>query len=396
MSLVKTTKWVISSVLLLFLQSLGATTEVQYLEAEARAGDGIIVLLQRYGLHQHECNYDKFYQLNQLRHNQALHRGRTYKLPIAVKEYNGNNIRSTIGIDDWDQAVAIQQYNERQLSRGNKTKDYRTGGKLWVPHHLMECYRGEPEVVQASVRSINEPIFGPNHAEVVLKSNMLNGRAFYLKSGHGGPDPGAIGSYNGHNICEDEYAYDVTLRLARRLMEHGASVFLIVQDPYDGIRDDRILLCDNTEMHYGNRRIPANQLARLRERSQIINQLYRQNRAKGYSDHVMVSVHIDSRPENQRQDVFFYHYNNSRKGRQVAQNLQNVFRQKYSEHRPSRPYRGTVSGRNLFVLRTTHPPAVLIELANIRNSNDLMRVILPSNRQALADWMFEGLAGFSP
>jgi N-acetylmuramoyl-L-alanine amidase len=386
------------ALLLLVFWALGSclSAEADYLKTEARSGDGAIKLLQRFNLHQHPCNYDLFYQLNGLSPDQPLLRGRKYRLPIQVREYNGTNIRSTIGIEDWDQAVAIQKYNERQLQRGLKERDYREGGKLWVPHHLHRCYNEGPKAVHASARTINFPLFGPDYAEVAVKSNLLEGKAFYLKSGHGGPDPGAMGTYNGHTICEDEYCYDVTLRLARRLKEHGATVYLIVKDPYDGIRDQKILLCDNDERHYGNRRIPINQLARLRDRAQIVNELYRKERNRGATDHLKVSIHIDSRPEHQRQDVFFYHYNHSRTGREVAQNLQSVFREKYRLNRPSRPYRGTVSGRNLYILRTTHPPAVLIELANIRNNNDLMRVILPSNRQALADWIFEGLAGFSP
>ena len=32
------------------------------------------------------------------------------------------------------------------------------------------------------------------------------------QSGHGGPDPGAIGIYQGRQLHEDEYAYDIILR----------------------------------------------------------------------------------------------------------------------------------------------------------------------------------------
>lgn len=390
--------WIIPLLTLVFwaLPTEGWAAQSTHPQVSVKAGDGVIRLLQRYNLHQYPCNYDKFHELNRMSAQQNLHRGRKYKLPVTVWEYDGTSIRSTIGIDDWDQAVAIQKYNERLVRSGILSKDYREGGELWVPHHLFGCEDEGPRAVTAASRTINFPLFGPQYADVAVKSNMLEGKVYYLKSGHGGPDPGAMGNYNGHTICEDEYCYDVTLRLARRLKEHGATVHLIVKDPYDGIRDDKILLCDNDEVHYGNRRIPANQLARLRDRARIVNQLYRQEQNNGEKEHLKLSIHIDSRPPNQRQDVFFYHYNHSRQGRQAAQQLHSVFREKYNLHRPSRPYRGTVSGRNLYILRTTAPPAVMIELANIRNQNDLMRVILPSNRQALADWIFEGLAGFSP
>lgn len=85
------------------------------------------------------------------------------------------------------------------------------------------------------------PLFGKKHAEYTLRSNQLKGACFYLSSGHGGPDPGAIGKAGGHKLHEDEYAYDITLRLARALMEEGATVYMIIQDEKDGIRDGRYL-----------------------------------------------------------------------------------------------------------------------------------------------------------
>ena len=43
------------------------------------------------------------------------------------------------------------------------------------------------------------------------------------------------------------------------------------------------------------------------------------------------------------------------------------------------------------MLRETLTPSVYVELANIRNKFDQQRVILESNRQALADWLLEGI-----
>ncbi len=43
------------------------------------------------------------------------------------------------------------------------------------------------------------------------------------------------------------------------------------------------------------------------------------------------------------------------------------------------------------MLRETHPVAVFIELGNIRNSNDQKRFLIESNRQAVANWLVDGL-----
>ncbi|MEM7478354.1 MAG: hypothetical protein AAF483_25510, partial [Planctomycetota bacterium] len=52
---------------------------------------------------------------------------------------------------------------------------------------------------------------------------------------------------------------------------------------------------------------------------------------------------------------------------------------------------GHLDKRSLYILMNTLPPATLIELANIKNKSDHRRILLSENRQALANWIFEGL-----
>ncbi|HOY14854.1 MAG TPA: N-acetylmuramoyl-L-alanine amidase, partial [Saprospiraceae bacterium] len=54
-------------------------------------------------------------------------------------------------------------------------------------------------------------------------------------------------------------------------------------------------------------------------------------------------------------------------------------------------YKGYVDSRGLFMLRKVIPSSVYVELANIRNIADHKRIIYDYNRQALANWLFEGL-----
>ena len=68
-----------------------------------------------------------------------------------------------------------------------------------------------------------------------------------------------------------------------------------------------------------------------------------------------------------------------------------TFDRKYDKHQPKRGFRGTVSERNLYVLRNTTPVAVFLELGNIRNKRDQQRLVLKNNRQALANWIAEGI-----
>ena len=63
---------------------------------------------------------------------------------------------------------------------------------------------------------------------------------------------------------------------------------------------------------------------------------------------------------------------------------------KYALHQKNREYKGYVKHRSLHMLNYTYPTAVFVEIANIRNSSDHKRLLLSSNRQALANWLFEG------
>ena len=119
----------------------------------------------------------------------------------------------------------------------------------------------------------NEPLFGEKLAKYTIDSDELNGACFYLVSGHGGPDPGAIGELRGHPLHEDEYAYDIMLRLARNLMSKGAKVHIIIQDAKDGIRNDKFLDISDRETCMGQV-IPLNQVIRLQQRCDKINELF--------------------------------------------------------------------------------------------------------------------------
>jgi len=231
-------------------------------------------------------------------------------------------------------------------------------------------------------------IFGKKYADVEITGDKLKGSVYYLMSGHGGPDPGAIGNYNNHYLCEDEYAYDVTLRLARNLIQNGATVYMITRDPNDGIRDESYLKADKDEVCYNSLQIPLNQLRRLKQRTNAVNELYIKNKGKFQR---MIAIHVDSRSKGENIDVFFYHDKRSNTGKQAAKILQSTFRSKYDEHQPGRGYHGTVSNHNLYVVRNTFPVAVFIELGNINHRRDQQRFILMDNRQALANWLTEGL-----
>lgn len=304
-------------------------------EAVAEKGDGIYRLLTRHGLSVSE-NMDSFIELNkqQLGRDNSLIIGKKYKLPSVADIMD----KVTIG--------------------------------------------------KSTGKTVRYEIFGKKYENVEITSSKLKGATYYLMAGHGGPDPGAVGKYNGHKVCEDEYAYDITIRLARNLIQEGATVYMITRDKNDGIRDESILKVDHDEVCYPSLKIPLNQTRRLRQRTDAVNKLYSKNR-KGFNR--MIALHVDSRSVGENIDVFFYHDKRSNTGEKAAKTLQKTFQDKYNQHQPGRGYNGSVSSRSLYVVRNTNPVAVYIELGNINHKRDIQRFVLRDNRQAVANWLTEGM-----
>ncbi len=380
----------------------GWASEAPYFySCEAKQGDGITIMLSRYDLDKYDCNLDKFLELNNLKASDPLHEGKKYQLPVLIYHYNGKSIRSTLSIKDMETAKRIANYNKIILDKNLRKTDYESSKILWVPFHELNCPTPSSKSVAIAPipTKVNPPIsnemtsiFGPEYSHLDHLSDDLKGKVFYISSGHGGPDPGAITRIGGHMICEDEYAYDVSLRLARDLMENGAIVHVVVQDESDGIRNDDILTCDNDEKTMGSLTMPLNQLARLKQRTDAINDLYNHYRKEGIKDQTLICIHVDSRSEGERQDVYFYHCENSPTGKNLALTMQKVFEEKYARYRPGAVFEGTVSCRNLYEIRVPLPTTLYIELANIRNESDRKRIMPSTNRQALANWMCEGLS----
>jgi N-acetylmuramoyl-L-alanine amidase len=323
-------------------------------EVVAKNGDGIHKMLRNNGLDPEKYT-DAFIELNKTRlgRGNTLFTGVKYRLPDAVPQI-------------------------AEPGSGKEVAELKTN----------QAPATAKEVSVATGKTIRYDIFGQKYSNIEIKSNELKGAVYYLKSGHGGPDPGAMGNYQGKVVCEDEYAYDVTLRLARNLMERGATVYMITIDKNDGIRDESFLKADKDEVCYPNLSIPLNQVKRLQQRVDAINKLYAKNKN---SFQRFIAIHVDSRSKGENIDIFFYHDAKSSTGKKAATTLQKTFHAKYNEHQPGRGYQGTVSARNLYVLKNSYPTGVYIELANMNHQRDIKRLIIADNRQAVANWLTQGL-----
>lgn len=313
-------------------------------------------------------------------------------LNTAIAE-KGDGIYSLLRKQGVDPYITYNDFIALNVNNLRDSLHLYEGMSYFIPKRITDSTEYSKE--QAAVIEIKNPvkgttydIFGEKYAEVPSKSERLKGTVYYLISGHGGPDPGAMTQFSGKSISEDEYAYDVTLRLARELLSHGAQVYVIVRDPDDGIRDDQILEMDNDELVLPDLTIPLDQKERLEQRVDAVNKLYLQHKGKHQR---LIVTHVDSRSKGQNIDVFFYYHEKSKSGKKFAESIHNTFKEKYQKYQPNRSYSGTFEDRsNLYLVKKTLPAMTFIEIGNIRSKKDQRRILDYDNRQALAKWISEG------
>src|SRR5690554_478818 len=169
----------------------------------------------------------------------------------------------------------VQEFIELNSDRLNAQGGLELGTVYLIPPlHPGDEY---PASIEMLPQGTDPAIFGSAAGDMTPRSDRLKNACFYIISGHGGPDPGAIARVGNRILHEDEYAYDIALRLARELMLDGATVHVIIQDPQDGIRDGMYLNNSSNETCMGEP-IPRNQLDRLKQRVDRVNELYERDK----------------------------------------------------------------------------------------------------------------------
>jgi N-acetylmuramoyl-L-alanine amidase len=400
-------------ILLLPLFFVGFKPDVapQYLQVQLTKPLTINDLLTEYHLSKEDCTIQQFLKINQLKKVEPLAKGKKYAMPILLFAFDGKTIRSSVKTQDVDVAKRIQAYNVELFRSKIRAKSYQETRILWVPYSLLHCKAAAPapttgqKKVPEPYNNANAPkkvpvvgpeapkkanlykIFGKKYEEVTIKDSSLKGKIFYIESGHGGPDPGAMFKREGRTMCEDEYAYDVSLRVARLLIAHGGTVFIITRDPDDGIRDGQMLTCDSDERTYPDLKIPAAHKPRLYQRSDAINTLYEKYEKEGMKDQRCLILHVDSRVKTLQTDIYLYYQSSNTKSKKIGQNILENLK---DNHEGKRKYRGTLSSRDLHMMRECKVPTVYVEMGNLRNAVDLERIRTGAHRQEVADWLYEG------
>jgi LysM repeat protein len=258
---------------------------------------------------------------------------------------------------------------------------------------------------------LDEPIVNYREASTLIKefteaaqalttlSKKLKGYTIILDPGHGGLDPGAIvensdGYGNKVYVVEDEYCYDISLRVYRDLIRHGAEVHLTVISPNQTIRttDDASITFVNQKNEVYNSRIinsldrryvwPVGSSWGLDQRKEVASEYLNGIRKKKT---VFISIHADNNQGDGEGTRVLYHPDES-----------GTSSQDLAEHLSKYMGMGSMSrAQNLRVLQNNPAGAsALIEVRNLAYKNNAWAIRNEELRQDDADRIVRGIVSF--
>lgn len=178
-------------------------------------------------------------------------------------------------------------------------------------------------------------------------TTTLSEATIIIDPGHGGTDPGAVGTY----LYEKQVTMETSEKIAERLRAEGANVILTRMDDESVSLDDRVWLSNNHQAD------------------------------------LFISVHYDSTPEGiYRTGTTTYYYDDS------DLHLADLVNTKLTKNLPL-PNNGSMFG-NYQVLRENSQPALLLELGYMNNDSDVGTFNSDYYQSLVAESIHEALAEY--
>lgn len=201
----------------------------------------------------------------------------------------------------------------------------------------------------------------PTNRAVDPWSLPLNGRVIALDAGHGGPDPGAVGS---NGLTEKEVTLQIALHLRDYLQQAGAIVVMTREEDED-------LASEQTK---GFSR---------RKTEDLIN---RAKLVKSSDSELLVTIHLNSIPSPRWYGAQSFYKIGSKDSEKLAYFIQDeIIRNLENTYRVAKPI------RNIYLLEASEIPAALVEVGFLSNAKEAGLLQSKKYQKQMAASIYNGI-----
>ena len=298
------------------------SAQVDYAMVEAQQGDGIFSILRKQGLNPGKY-YGEFLELNQdkLAKGSNLQLGVEYKVPLAEDSY-----KQTV--------VKVQ------------AKD-----------------------------SLDQPLFDQELAEINPVSNKLSEAVIYLIAGNDLQNA----SDSIRNLSDQ-----ITQRLAKELMIHGAQVYVIQSDKNAAPDPAHINVLPEEKIED-----PMASFAQMQEYVDLVNKRYVKHWGKYQR---LIITRVEEVVERPSWEVSIFHQENNGDSKQIAENLQSLFRDQSAKSQSISRYTEVFKHHNnLYLAKNSLPAVTLIDIGKRETPELIDRISVKRDYLELSTIIAEGV-----
>ncbi|WP_205783290.1 LysM peptidoglycan-binding domain-containing protein [Flagellimonas allohymeniacidonis] len=208
---------------------------------------------------------------------------------------------------------------------------------------------------------VEEPIFESGLNALNRKSNRLGNAVYYLIT-------------ETSDSSGDRFTKQIGVNLARELMVHGATVFILEDKREKHPKENEEVLADQNGMGVF---------------VDAVNKRFLKHSGKYQR---LLVIRSNGTIQNGKINVAVYHHEKSKEGQRLAANIEEIFKQHGANNKRFKDVQTVLEDKNsLYLAKNVLPAISLLDITGSSQSSNPKEIQVSSNRNAFARWLTNGI-----